>query len=100
MWIMSQDGRRLVNGDYVSLFYIEETADGAKLMAATDADVVLATYGKVSHAETVLKYIGVCMVDEDAQGKIMQTPTREEMATYDSDFSAPDRTPLQTSFLN
>lgn len=84
MQIMSQDGRRLVNGDYASQIYIEETPEGAKLMAATDEDVLLGTYGKVEHAEMALKFIGVCMVDEDAQNKITQVPTREDMEMSDA----------------
>lgn len=87
MQVMSQDGRRLVNGDYVSQFYIEETPEGVRLMAATDVDVVLGTYDKVGHAEMALKFIGVCMVDEDAQNKITQVPTREDMAMSDDLFS-------------
>lgn len=87
MQVMSQDGRRLVNGDYVSQFYIEETPEGVRLMAATDVDVVLGTYDKADHAEMALKFIGVCMVDEDAQNKITQVPTREDMAMSDDLFS-------------
>lgn len=83
MQIMSQNGRQLINGDYVSQFFIEETENGAKLMAAADVDILLGTYDKVAHAEMALKFIGVCMVDEDAQSKITQVPTREDMEMGD-----------------
>lgn len=83
MQIMTQDHRRLVNSEYVSQLFIEPTDDGAKLMAAADVDILLGTYGKMEHAEMALEFIGVCMVDEDAQGKITQVPTREDMAHGD-----------------
>ncbi len=83
MQILSQNGRRLINGDYVSQFFIEETENGAKLMAAADVDIFLGAYDKVDHAEMALKFIGVCMVDEDAQNKITRVPTREDMEMGD-----------------
>ncbi len=83
MQIMTQDHKRLVNGDYISQIFIEQTENGVKLMAAADVDILLGTYGKMEHAEMALKFIGVCMVDEDAQGKITQTPTREDMEQGD-----------------
>lgn len=80
MQIMSQDHKRLVNSEYVSQFYVEETESGVKLIAAADVDILLGTYDKPEHAKRALNFISVCMVDEDAQGKITQTPTREDMA--------------------
>ena len=83
MQIISQDHKRLINGDYVSQFFIEETENGVKLMAATDSDILLGTYGKVEHAKMALQFIGICMVDEDAQGKITQVPSRDDMEQGD-----------------
>lgn len=84
MQIMSQDSRTLLNGDYVSKFFLEESDEGVKLMAAADEDIFLGSYAKMGHAEMALKFIGVCMVDEDAQNKITQVPTREDMEMGDS----------------
>ncbi len=84
MQIMTQDGRRLVNGDYVSQIYIEQRGSDIALMAASDADILLGTYDNTEHAEKVLRFIGTCMVDEDTQGKLTQVPTREDMKKADA----------------
>ncbi len=83
MQIMTQDHKRLINSEYVSQFYIVEDDKGVKLMAATDVDVTLGSYSKPEHAEMALKFIGICLVDEDAQNKITQVPTREDMERSD-----------------
>lgn len=81
MQIMSQDGRRLVNSDYVKQFYIEVIHEGTRLIADTDACVIqLGTYDNVDHAKDALEFIGICMVDKDKQNKITQAPTQEDMA--------------------
>lgn len=73
MQIMSQDGLRLVNSDYVKQFYIEETPEGAKLTADTGASILpFGTYDNIEHAKKALKFINFCMVDEDAQKKCTQ----------------------------
>jgi len=86
MQILSQDGKRLINGDYVSSIYISETPDEVKLMAAADEDIVLGTYATAEHAEMVLRFIGVCSVDPDTQNKITTLPTRDDMELKDSLF--------------
>ena len=83
MQIMTQDHKRLINSEYVSQFYIVEDDKGVKLMAATDVDVTLGSYSTPEHAEMALKFIGICLVDEDAQNKITQVPTREDMERSD-----------------
>lgn len=87
MQIMTQDNRRLVNGDFVSSVYIENASDGVKLIAAADTDILLGSYDKMEHAEKALKFIGICLVDEDVQSKITQVPTRADMALKDDLFS-------------
>lgn len=86
MQIMTQDNRRLINGDFVSSVYIESASDGVKLIAAADTDILLGSYDKMEHAEMALKFIGVYLVDEDAQSKILQVPTRADMALKDDLF--------------
>lgn len=85
MYILTQDGKSLINGEFVSQFYIEENADKTVfcLMAATDDHVFLGSYPKLDHATTALKFIGAGMVDEDAQGKITAVPSQEDMALKD-----------------
>ena len=83
MQIMTQDRRKLINGDFVSQFYIEQVNDHANLMASADTDILLGTYDKIEHAELVLGFIGHCAVDEDAQNKVTQIPGRKEMEFSD-----------------
>jgi hypothetical protein len=84
MQIMSQDRRRLVNSEAVSQFYIEPANTTTELYAVADGrDVLLGDYDKTEHAESALKFIGVCMVDEDTKGKITQVPSRKDMTLKD-----------------
>lgn len=84
MQIMTQDHKRLINSEYVSQFYIVEDDKGVKLMAETDmVHIELGAYSKPEHAEMALKFIGICLVDEDAQNKITQVPTRKDMELSD-----------------
>ena len=88
MYIMTQDERRLVNSDYVSQFYIEKTPEVAKIIAdTTDMNILLGTYDNVGHAENVLEFIVICMVDKDRQSKITQVPAQEDMAMSGKLFS-------------
>lgn len=88
MQIMTQDECRLVNSDYVSQFYIEKTAEGAKIIACTtDMIILLGTYDNVDQAKNVLDFIGICMADKDRQSKITQIPTQEDMAMSGKLFS-------------
>jgi hypothetical protein len=88
MIISTQDNRSLINSDYVSRMYIEETENGAVLVAVTEGeDILLGTYENPEHAESALKFIGICMVDEDAQKKITQVPSRDDMTLKDEVFS-------------
>lgn len=81
MYIMSQDGHRLVNSDYVKQFYIEKIHEGARLIAETDTSIIqLGTYDNIDHAKDALEFIGICVVDKDKQNKITQVPTQEDMA--------------------
>ena len=83
MQVMTQDHKRLINSEYVSQFYITETDEGVKLIAVADTGITLGTYSKPEHAEMALKFIGICLVDEDAQNKITQVPTRKDMELSD-----------------
>jgi len=85
MFILTQDSKAVINGEYVREFFIEQDVvkDEVRLMASADEDILLGTYPKLDHATTALKFIGACMVDEDAQGKITAVPSQEDMALKD-----------------
>lgn len=85
MYILTQDGKSIINGEFVSQFYVTESPDKTEfnLIAAADDNIFLGSYPKLDHATTALKFIGACMVDEDAQGKITAVPSQEDMALKD-----------------
>lgn len=91
MFFMTQNRKALINGEFVSAFYIEESdkieaADKNKyrLMAdGPDGAILLGYYEKAEHATTALKFIGCCLVDDDAKAKITQIPTNEDLALKD-----------------
>jgi len=85
MYILAQDGTALINGEYVSRFSIDKAPTGEFYLDAvfSDESVTLGTYPKLDHATTALKFIGHCLVDEDAQGKVTAIPSQEDMALKD-----------------
>lgn len=88
MQIMSQDGCRLVNSDYVKQFYIEKIHEGARLIAETDISIIqLGTYDNIDHAKQALKFINFCLVNPDAQCKCTQAPAGEDVARSGDLFS-------------
>jgi len=85
MYILTQDSKTIIDSEYVSRFFIDSNPDKTvfSLIAKADETILLGTYPKLDQAVTALKYIGVCIVDEDAQGKITVVPSREDMAFND-----------------
>lgn len=83
MHIMTQDHKKLINSEYVSEFYIKETDKNVELIAVGDTDILLGTYSKQEHAEMVLEFIGHCLVDEEAQTKVTQVPSRKIVESHD-----------------
>lgn len=80
MFLQTQNGKSLINADFVSQIYLEDTASGeVKLMAVTDDEILLGTYKKTEHAEMAMRFIGIALVNPDAQGKITCVPTRDDM---------------------
>ena len=86
MQIMAQNRKCLVNSEFVNTIYIEDTPEGARLMADVGEAIILGSFDTSEHAEAALKFIGVCLVDEDAQNKITQVPSSADMKMKDTVF--------------
>lgn len=87
MQIMTQDRKRLINGDFVRLIYIDDTSKRAKLMVTVDKDdILLGVYDKSEQAELALSFIAICLIDEMAPHKITQVPSQSDITTIYSRF--------------
>jgi len=91
MKLLSQNGRRFINGDEVRQIYTTENRDKSEVQLNAEitggGNIPLGSYETMEHAEIVLKVIGICSVDSDSQSKITQIPTREDMKLTDNLFA-------------
>jgi long-subunit acyl-CoA synthetase (AMP-forming) len=84
MYIMTQDHKRLINSEYIGQIYVVEDNGKTGLYIVLDDDeMLLGAYEKAEHADDALKFVGVCLVDKDSQGKIIQLPSLKDMELKD-----------------